>query len=238
MNRDPQLSLFQFPHTSLTTALQNAASNGRLFYSIREVAGLLGISGFRVYYLVYYYRLDALVVAGEYRIPFTAVIDYLEDRHAIARQYRDWLAFIDGRTVSGVLPFIADPTGPLPTLPEDLPVSPELAEAILYRPWANLSEGGTEVSEATLIDWYGLPDLQLPHKASVRRWADLIGVYSWALAADTGWSEAQMIEWPEMYDWMISREVANLPVPYRFVTPRKDRSLDISPQLSLGLEDL
>lgn len=197
---------------------------------------MLKISGFRVYYLVYYYRLDALVVAGEYRIPFTAIIDYLTDRHQIVQQFRDYLAFVSERTVTGVLPFIADPTAPLPKLPEDVSVSAELAEAILNRPWTDLSDGGTEVSEATLVDWYGLPDLRLPHRASVRTWAELLGVHSWALSADTGWSEAQVVEWPEMYDWMIARQVANLPVPYRFVTPRKDRSLDTTAQLSLGLE--
>lgn len=197
---------------------------------------MLKISGFRVYYLVYYYRLDALVVAGEYRIPFTAIIDYLSDRQQIVQQFRDYLAFVSERTVTGVLPFIADPTAPLPKLPEDVSVPEELAEAILSRSWADLSDGGTEVSEATLVDWYGLPDLRLPHRASVRTWAELLGVHSWALSADTGWSEAQVVEWPEMYDWMIARQVANLPVPYRFVTPRKDRSLDTTTQLSLGLE--
>lgn len=236
MNRDPQLSLFQLPRTSIATALQNAASNGRLFYSIREVAQVLGISGFRVYYLVYYYRLDALVVAGEYRIPFTAIIDYLQDRHRITQQYRDYLTLVDGQTITGALSFLADPAGPLPLLPGGVSITADMAEAMLARTWPEVSQGTPEVD---LIDWYGLDDLRLPHSATVMRWAELLGVHAWALAVDSNWGESQTIEWPEMYDWMITREVVNLPVPYRFVTPRKDRALDdTTPQLSLGLEDL
>lgn len=216
---EKQLDLFQTTRVSIAVALQRAASNGRLFYTIRQVANLLGISGFRVYYLVYNYRLDALWVAGEYRIPFTAIIDYLQDCAAITRQYFDYLIYTDSRTAKGVLSFVRDPDNqPLPTLPEGMQVTPDMALAILGRQWPQKAQGSTEMNP---IDWYGLEDLRLPWKAAVSSWAAILEISATALLSDSSWSEEEIICWPEMYDWMIEREVVNQPIPYRFVTPKK-----------------
>lgn len=221
---DMQLDLFKTTKISLAVALQRAASNGRLFYTIRQVANLLGISGFRVYYLVYNYRLDALLVAGEYRIPFTAVIDYLHDRFKITRQYFDYLAYTDRRTISGVLPFLADPDkASLPTLPEGVAITPDLAMQLLQRNWPSLD---ADTQEAAPIDWYGLEDLRLPMKAPLPCWASILATSVSAFVADSEWREDEIITWWDMYDWMIEREVVNLPVPYRFVTPKKENAED------------
>ncbi len=221
---EKQLDLFQTTRVSIAVALQRAASNGRLFYTIRQVANLLGISGFRVYYLVYNYRLDALWVAGEYRIPFTAIIDYLQDRAVITRQYFDYLIYTDSRTLKGVFAFVQDPDNqPLPTLPEGLPVNPDTAMSILGRAWPQKTQGSTEPNP---IDWYGLEDLRLPWKATVGDWAGILEISTAALLTDSSWSEEEIVCWPEMYDWMIEREVVNQPIPYRFVTPKKATAAD------------
>ncbi len=103
---EKQLDLFNIK-VSLAVVLQRAARNGRLFYTIRQVSKMLAISGFRVYYLVYNYRLDALLIGGEYRVPYTAILDYLSDRCMITRQYFDYLAWTEAREVKGVLPYIS-----------------------------------------------------------------------------------------------------------------------------------
>lgn len=221
---EKQLDLFQTSRLSIAVALQRAASNGRLFYTIRQVANLLGVSGFRIYYLVYNYRLDALWVAGEYRIPFTAVIDYLQDRAAITRQYFDYLIYTDSKTITGVLPFLQDPNNqPLPTLPEGMAVTPDTALAILGRQWPRKVQGSTELNP---IDWYGLGDLRLPWMAPIAAWAAILEISTSALVSDSSWSEEDLICWPDMYDWMIEREVVNQPIPYRFVTPKKISTVD------------
>ncbi len=230
-----QLKLFNVGKGSLSAMLQRAASNGRLFYSVRQVANMLQLSGFRVYYLVYNYRLDALWVAGEYRIPFTAIIDYIADRSAISRQFFDYIAFTESRTIRGALAYrMSSGSGAVPTYPDGEPVGSHLREAILGRIWPSKKQSACESDP---IDWYGLEDLRLPHRATTETWARLLALSEEQLLSDSDWEQGQVITWPEMYDWMIDREVVNLPVPYRFVTPKKSveqRPVDRA-QLLLGL---
>lgn len=214
-----QLDLFKSNKAPMATMLQRAASNGRLFYTVRQTAEMLHLSGFRVYYLVYNYRLDALWIAGEYRIPFTAIIDYVADRSEISRQFFDYIAYTDNRTLSGVLPFHNE-CGPAPTHPDGTPAGKHLMDAIRQRQWP---ERSLSREEADPIDWYCLTDLRAPYEAPVNVWAQFLSVTVEQLVSDSDWSSAeQIVEWPEMYDWMIEREVVNLPVPYRYVTPKKD----------------
>jgi excisionase family DNA binding protein len=215
---EKQHVLFNIPRPSIRDVLLSSASRGRLFYSVRQVADLLGISGFRVYYLVYNYRLDALLIGGEYRIPWTAVLDWMADREEIARQYFDYLAYIEEREVKGSPGFLKNHKG-IPTLPMDLPVGSELLSRIRKRQLP--APRSLVTTEADPLDWYALEDLHLPLSGTAAEWAALFSVNPSAITEDSQWNEASVIEYPEMLDWMIEREVVNLPVPYRFVTPKK-----------------
>lgn len=218
-----QLDLFNVK-VSLAVVLQRAAQNGRLFYTIKQVSKMLGISGFRVYYLVYNYRLDALLIGGEYRIPYTAILDYLSDHSMITRQYFNYLSWTEAREVRGVLPFITGESSDLPRLQEGMAVGPALARRIMLRNLPNPSS--LAVEEEAPIDWYGLSDLKLPQCASVSAWACLLETSVDVLIADGTWRDDSLVEYPDMHDWLVDREVVNLPVPYRFVTPKKTDERD------------
>jgi hypothetical protein len=228
--KDMQLDLFNIKGLPTSVALQKAACNGRLFYSIRQASHLLGISGFRVYYLVYYYRLDALLIGGEYRIPYTAILDYLTDQAPITCQYFNYLAWTEAREVKGFFSFLQDNTS-LPVLPEGMPVTLALAERMLQRvlpdPMANDS------TSCDPTDWYALSDLGMPLKGSVDDWAHILQSTPTALLADGEWNEESIIDYPEMLDWLVEREIVNLPIPYRFITPKNGPELEESGQLEL-----
>lgn len=228
--KEKQLDLFNIK-VSLAVVLQRAARNGRLFYTIRQVSKVLNISGFRVYYLVYNYRLDALLIGGEYRIPYTAILDYLSDRCMITRQYFDYLAWTEAREIKGVLPFITGESIDLPRLQEGLPVDKNLARRMLNRILPDPSS--LAIEEDAPVDWYGLVDIGLPHRARVATWAAILQTTVGALTSDSEWHEDSMVDYPEMYDWMVDREVINLPVPYRFVTPKKTDDFEDNCQLNL-----
>lgn len=227
---EKQLDLFNVKVSS-AVVLQRAARNGRLFYTIRQVSKVLNISGFRVYYLVYNYRLDALMVGGEYRIPYTAILDYLSDHCMITRQFFDYLAWTEAREISRVLPFITGASTDLPRLPEGLVVNPALARRIRNRILPDPASLAT--AEDDPIDWYDLADLGLPQCARVTAWAAIMQTSVGALTSDSDWHEDSMVDYAEMYDWMVDREVVNLPVPYRFVTPKKTDDPEDNCQLNL-----
>ncbi len=227
---EKQLDLFNVK-ISLAVVLQRAARNGRLFYTIRQVSKMLNISGFRVYYLVYNYRLDALMVGGEYRIPYTAILDYLSDRCMITRQFFDYLAWTEAREIKGVLPFITGKSTDLPKLQESLLVGKGLARRMRNRILPDPASLAT--AEDDPVDWYDLADLGLPQHARVATWACILQTSVGALTSDSDWHEDSMVDYAEMYDWMVDREVANLPVPYRFVTPKKTDDPEDNCQLNL-----
>lgn len=66
----------------------------RLFYSPKEAAELLGLSYFQVFMAIRMYRLDAVRVGCMWRIPWTAMIRFIEEeefRNDISRYYNEWL---------------------------------------------------------------------------------------------------------------------------------------------------
>lgn len=225
-----QLDLFDIK-VSLAVVLQRAARNGRLFYTIRQVSKMFGISGFRVYYLVYNYRLDAILVGGEYRIPYTAILGYLSDRSMITRQYFDYLAWTEAREIKGALPFILGLSTDLPRLQEGMAIGKGLAHRMRNRVLPDTTSLAAEENDPA--DWYELADLGLPQRARVATWAGILQTTVGALTSDSQWHEDSLVEYPEMYDWMVDRQVVNLPVPYRFVTPKKNYDPDENCQLNL-----
>lgn len=202
-----QPELFDAPSETLEMSLGRAARDGRLFYSVRQSARILNISEFMAYYRIEMYRLDALLIGGEYRIPYTAIIDTARNWKRIARQWNAMLSM--ERQMSCSLPR----TKTSPVRYADMPAA-----------------------EANPADWYSLDMLPLPDMASTETWERLIGARPKSICIETGWASCQMIEWPEMYDYMIEREVINLPCPIEnqagsFALPSGTAALIVQPSL-------
>ena len=64
------------------------------------------------------------------------------------------------------------------------------------------------------MDWYLLQRLPLPQEASAGEWAGILGVPSLLVRQTFGCRWDDIVPWPEMYDWLVSCEVVNLPVPF------------------------
>lgn len=202
-----QPELFDAPSETLEMSLGRAARDGRLFYSVRQSARLLNISEFMAYYRIEMYRLDALLIGGEYRIPYTAIIDTSKNWKLIARQWNAMLSMQRQMFCSG-----------------------SRTKASLMR-YADLP-----AAEANPADWYALDMLPFPDAASTETWERLIGSRPKSICIETGWTPCQMIEWPEIYDYLIEHEVINLPCPIEnqagsFTLPSGAAALIVQPSL-------
>lgn len=203
---------------------------GRLFFSIRESAALLGITGFRVYNLVYQYRLDAFLIGGEYRIPWTALVCLEEELPEIRRQFFGYLRFVESREIKGF--FAARKTAKegasLDVIKSSLnrtDLSEQMIAQILAR---KLPARQQSVLEANVQDWYDIPSMRLPEEADVEEWAELLGCKTISLC-----SLKSPVSYPVMYDYLVDHEVVNLPVPYQILPDTKEDNEDDKQQLLL-----
>ena len=74
-----QPDLFVCASLSAREMLVLKAKEGSLFYSISQVASMTGRSPFEVRYAITAtYHLDALKLGEEYRVPYSAVLEYLD----------------------------------------------------------------------------------------------------------------------------------------------------------------
>ena len=193
-----QPDLFASSSLSAREMLMPKAREGKLFYSISQVASMTGRSPFEVRYAITAtYHLDALKLGEEYRVPYSAVLDYLdylENKSGDFEELDGSRDYDPGRTALYIylsnMPHGRRPKGRRPY--DDLP--------------------GKE--ETALVDWYLLQRLPLPHKASAGEWAGILGVPSLLVRQTFGCRWSDMVPWPEMYDWLVSCEVVNLPVPF------------------------
>lgn len=80
-----QLDLFST--TASSSDSLHRQLQGKLFYSVTETTLILGISDNQVRYMLAFYRLDALLIGGEYRIPWTALLRWIMSNYEIRRQY-------------------------------------------------------------------------------------------------------------------------------------------------------
>lgn len=99
---DKQLTMFDIEVVESFSARRcidelrlRAKYQDRVFYSPRDVAGLLHLSYFQVFQAIRFYRLDAVRVGLQWRIPFNAIIRYIEERSyrsTLEEAYYKWLA--------------------------------------------------------------------------------------------------------------------------------------------------
>jgi len=172
----------------------SAALDGHLFFFVREAAEILMLNDNQIRLAITMYRLDSLLIGNQYRIPRNALIRYQRERRFIRKQYLAYQALVD------LLEKLR---------PDNVTLSSPMKEAF-HSDCVNYSE------EPAVQDWYDLWELPLPQEASVSTWARLLRIPS-RLIEDLQLSASNTLRWPDIYDWMISREMINLPVGFEVV---------------------
>jgi hypothetical protein len=112
-----------------------------------------------------------------------------------------------------------------------MPVSLAMADRMLARPLPDPMVNTDTTDEP--IDWYALSDLKMPLRGTIEDWAHILQCTPSVLLSDGERNAETVIEYPEMFDWLVEREVINLPIPYRFITPKKEPEPEESGQLEL-----
>lgn len=221
--------LFSIP-TSIEDLIQAYEGNGRHFLTLQESAKVLGMTVYEVRYAILNYRLDALLVTGEYRIQMDWLRAYERHRND---DYTSYARTLEEMEYSGV---------------HALAFDGRLTEAVkrveqLGKPYQVLSDlvrkdrqrhyDGMPGEEAAMIDWYGLSgfDFWPDDIASIGDWAKVLRVHAPALSRELYMDPSSQVEWPEMYDFLVEREVVNLPCPFTVWQNRREE--EPSGQLSL-----
>ena len=202
----------------IEAGLRKAMSDGTRFFSIQQTSRIVGVSAYRVYYLVYHYRLDAFLVDGQYRIPWNAISALAEDYRAIVGMYanidllmrelavphalRARRLALAGRR-DAALGLLGDACGLL----DDL---------VAWVPNIHADEGR---SDPDLMDWYDIPHMGLPEIATGFQWAKLIGTDPFVLGV-MGYAQVSYVD---MYDWLVEHEVVNLPCGYKVAPVDRDK---------------
>ncbi len=214
---DIQPDLFVSASVSVRERLLSNAKDGVLFYSISQVANFVGKTPYSVRFAITTtYHLDALKLGEEYRVPFFAILDYMdyleaqkgpegEEKEKDFDPARTALWYFLSRRLVWKNP---EKEG----LEEGKIVEKKPTGS---RPYDSMP--GKE--EEAPLDWYSLSCLPLPFSASTAEWAQILGVQETLIKEvfHTSWKD--LIQWPEMYDWLISCEVINFPIPFNSSEP-------------------
>ncbi|WP_319758127.1 hypothetical protein [uncultured Sphaerochaeta sp.] len=210
--------------------LKLAVEQGRRFFSRRESAAILGITPGQAGDLMKLCRLDAFWIGGEYRVHWTSLASFLEEFGWIRQQYLNYLSFTQPREVKHFWKTrkIMHNGGSIENVRA-------LLERQLVKDWLiyriadrKLPETDQPIEEQTFRDWYDIPGMDLPSTASCLQWARLIGTRPSVI----GVSPYTTITYPEMFDWLVEREVVNLPV-FRQENIEEKEPENFDPQLAL-----
>lgn len=212
-----QLFLFEMPKPTIQDVLLAMAEHGSVFYSVSDVARLSGYSGYQVYWAIWYCRLDAISVCGQWRIPYTAILEWIEQKEQLEQQYENYRLLMKEREVPGfwkarkliksgyssaaVKAFLAE---------KGLVATDYLIGLISKHSFIDRTADIEE--EGDLFDWYDLHRLQLPAIARMSTWASILRVPEDSLAAEPRWNGMSDISNEMMLEFLIEREIANIPV--------------------------
>lgn len=163
-----------------------------LFFFVREAARILALTEAQVRWAVRWYRLDSLLVGNQYRIPRSALARFWRCRREITRQRVGYDLYVRRQEL-----LAPDPKPP---------VRSALARDVFG------SDDRPEAQEPGMMDWYDLWELPFPYEATAADWARLLRSPTACIVKDIGAASQDVLRWPEIYDWMISREMVNLPV--------------------------
>ncbi|MDD7202405.1 MAG: hypothetical protein SPF89_11080 [Sphaerochaetaceae bacterium] len=192
-------------------SLRKVMSHGARFFSIQQTSRIVGVSSFRIYYMVYHYRLDAFLVDGQYRIPWNAISALAEDYRAIVDTYTYCDLLMQEMAVPHALEArrlaLAGRRGDALELLGN--AQGLLDDLLAWKPSLGKGSGG----EPVLMDWYDIPHMGLPDIAPGYQWARLIGTDPFILGVKAG----DDVPYIDMYDWLVDHEVINLPCGYTVV---------------------
>ena len=193
----------------------NSIKDDPIFYSIKEVSSLLKLSEFQVYWAVWKYRLDAFLIAGEWRVSYLAISEYLENSRTIQNQYIKFCDALKARELPGVLTAkeLIDNGTPLKEISKFFQkkgeyVSFDIIKKISLR---TLPVPSCDAKERDFIDWYKLQDLRLPFQTSITEWADIFKTSLSDLKEDL-MSDSTIVDYPEIFSYLVKREAVNLEV--------------------------
>lgn len=212
-----QDELFQIEETPMDR-LSQIEARGIQFITIAQAASVLGFSDYEVRYVISFYRLDALLIAGSYRIPVTAMRTFLTTDEQEA--YNVFYRAIKAVEIKGVYSLVKDGSleevrSSLEALSLPLDRIIDLTEKDTFYCYSEMSG-----NEDNPIDWYELDKIKWPSSgATISDYAAVLQVNPRHLAAEIERNASEQIEWPEFYDFLIEREVINLPCPFNVERP-------------------
>jgi excisionase family DNA binding protein len=97
---DDQYSRQKIQKQNMHKLLAHAKYGSRLFYSPKEAAEILQLSYYQVFTAIRQYRLDAIRIGSIWRIPWTAIMRFVEEeprRESIERAYYEWVEANGGK---------------------------------------------------------------------------------------------------------------------------------------------
>lgn len=213
---DQQPVLFDLPRQNTIDALLARLPQGRIFHSVRDVQRLTCLTMSQIYWAVWYCRLDAICVCGQWRIPYTAVLEWWPVKEDLERLDAEYLETVKEREVPLALKARSYMDAGINRLEikKTLYAAGVVANDYLLDSIAAriLPDRTQPAEEQECLDWYGLDSLPLPAEASVGGWASVLAVSRDALAADGLWPPEQMVDRDQMLDYLVLRERVNSPV--------------------------
>lgn len=227
---DDELDL-QIGIPSSEQLLRNALQDGCRFFSRRETAAILGIKPGKAGDLMKYCRLDAFWIGGEYRVHWSAIADFLENLEDIRQQYLGYLSFTQSREVRKfwkVRSLMRN--GCKIEKARILLEKQNVKDWLIWRIADRKLQGRYfKAQEDEIRDYYDIPGMELPSIATCRQWASLIGTRPSVIGHPLDF----LISYPEMYDWLVEREIINLPV-FQTTAPQEQKK-STSPYRQLSL---
>ena len=200
--------------------LQILLQKGYLFVTISEAKRILGLTDDQVRYAIENYRLDALLIAGRYRIPISA-FSYFDELKSYGMRFSRMIQSLE---ISGVFDLcyngkIAHVVASLHEHNLPLLSIDNLIDTRASGPYESLS-----ADENDKLDWYNLDLLSWPSKGLLGDYAEILRVQTPMIKAESGLDENT--DWPSVYDYLIDRELVNISIPYDVKSPEapKDES--------------
>lgn len=226
--------LFNIKEESLGAKLENKLEQGIFFYSINESKHLLNLTDAQVRYAIEHYRIDAVLIFNEYRIPYTALLRYQEGE--FERLDREYFTLAHAAEFPGI--YALNTQGDLTLVKKTIRdkgleyhVIPDLFIDKEPVPYDSLPS-----KEENKEDLYDLQNIDFPYSAAAYEWANILKTRTQWIMNDFDVKADDLIDWPTMYDWLIEREVANLEIPYATeVYSGFINSSELSKQVQLSL---
>ena len=209
--------LFELPEIDLKQLLINSRNESeRVFYGVKEVANLLGLSEFQVYWAIWLYRLDAFLLAGEWRISYLAILEYQENAEIIQEQFLAYTEVMKEREIPYIYRAraIVENSGSIEEAykifqTEKVLLSTEMFRNIMSKRIPDFET--FRIKEEAPQDWYSIEDLELPLEASIDSWAGILRVSADSLKRDLE-TKKSVVDHFTIFSFLVEREMLNIGV--------------------------